>query len=195
MPTQHPALKPDRWKDLTKRQDQLSRQLLTLSAGHPSPAVSAAAGELDLALQVTAHDSQFAVFDLLAGRDIAQRIGEAHERYEVAEVRAAQLETAIRDAAARKRRLFGKPRLAPPNIRGIPVVPPKREETWTVVGGQKVTSWVIDCPYCGQEHTHGAAPGHRRSHCSVPGSHRGYFMQPSDEWLRKHPGEHDVDWT
>jgi hypothetical protein len=45
-------------------------------------------------------------------------------------------------------------------IDGIPVVPLKRE---VGLGGDR--RWVIDCPYCGREHTHGAAPGHRHSHC------------------------------
>jgi len=34
--------------------------------------------------------------------------------------------------------------------------------------------WVIECPYCGQEHAHGAEPGDRVAHC-----HKGdYVIQP-----------------
>jgi hypothetical protein len=28
-------------------------------------------------------------------------------------------------------------------------------------GDDGITTWVIDCPHCGEEHTHGAGAGHR----------------------------------
>lgn len=40
------------------------------------------------------------------------------------------------------------------------------------------TLWIIDCPYCGREHTHGGAPGHRVAHCHnrSAGSSAGYVL-------------------
>jgi hypothetical protein len=35
----------------------------------------------------------------------------------------------------------------------------------TVHAREGHTLWLIDCPYCGREHTHGGAPGHRVAHC------------------------------
>jgi hypothetical protein len=65
------------------------------------------------------------------------------------------------------------------------VVAHKREDTYGHdLSGQPVAHWVIDCPYCGKEHTHGAGPGHRASHCSRPGSGPGYFIE--------HPAWDDV---
>lgn len=80
-----PGVEIDRWKDLTERVDQLYRQLLMLGSGHPSAEVSTAANELGLALQWTAHYSQWAVIDLLAGRTITQQFQEAKERHTAAE--------------------------------------------------------------------------------------------------------------
>ena len=51
----------------------------------------------------------------------------------------------------------------------LPVVAAKRE---LVAGSGRV--WVIDCPYCGREHTHGAKRGHRMTHCG--GSVSGYIV-------------------
>jgi hypothetical protein len=36
-----------------------------------------------------------------------------------------------------------------------------------------ITTWVIDCPHCGREHTHGAGAGHRVAHCL---GGRGYYL-------------------
>jgi hypothetical protein len=83
------------------------------------------------------------------------------------------LAAAIREQVRRERRA------ALPSVNGAPVVPVKRRTT---------DSWVIDCPYCGREHTHGAAPGHRAPHCHQrrPGSDRGYFIERPDG---------DEDWA
>lgn len=58
-----------------------------------------------------------------------------------------------------------------------PTVHAKRETTF-----DGIRTWVIDCPYCGCEHTHGANPGHRVAHCHGdhrrrnPGYIRGYVL-------------------
>jgi hypothetical protein len=78
-------------------------------------------------------------------------------------------------AAAIREQLRRDYRAALPHIDGIPVVPRKREETYgRDLSGQPVAHWIIDCPYCGREHTHGAGPGHRHSHC-LRGD--GYFIE------------------
>ena len=92
------------------------------------------------------------------------------------------LAAAIREQLRRDRRA----RL--PHIDGIPIVPRKREVTMgrDPQTGELVRVWVIDCPYCGREHTHGAEPGHRVSHCRHHGSGLGYIIErPADdeEWL------------
>lgn len=40
-------------------------------------------------------------------------------------------------------------------------------------------TWVIECPYCGKRHTHGAKEGHRVAHCAVdtPESVKGYILK------------------
>jgi hypothetical protein len=84
-------------------------------------------------------------------------------------------------AAAIREQLRRDRRAALPHINRIPVVPLKREVT---IGRDRV--WVIDCPYCGREHTHGAEPGHRVSHCRHHGSGPGYIIEhlADDEgWL------------
>lgn len=43
-------------------------------------------------------------------------------------------------------------------------------------GGKR---WTFLCPHCRRQHTHGAAPGHRRAHCEDPSSpfaERGYVL-------------------
>jgi 5-methylcytosine-specific restriction endonuclease McrA len=45
---------------------------------------------------------------------------------------------------------------------GLPRVTAKREED---------DRWVVDCPYCGREHQHGAEAGDRVAHC-----HRGDYI-------------------
>jgi hypothetical protein len=50
-----------------------------------------------------------------------------------------------------------------------PSVPVKRVQR----GDGGVTTWVIDCPHCGEEHTHGAGAGHRVAHCL---GGRGYYL-------------------
>ena len=87
-------------------------------------------------------------------------------------------------AAAIREQLRRDRRAALPHIGGIPVIPHKREETYgRGLDGQPVTHWVIDCPWCGREHTHGAGPGHRVSHC-LRGD--GYYID--------HPAG-DEDWA
>lgn len=57
-----------------------------------------------------------------------------------------------------------------------PTVPIKRIETgdgWK--RGERVELWIIDCPFCGREHSHGASPGHRVSHC-VEKDNPGYVL-------------------
>ncbi len=88
-------------------------------------------------------------------------------------------------AAAIREQLRRDRRAGLPHIGGIPVVPLKREVTF---GPRRDLgrSWVIDCPYCGREHTHGAEPGHRVSHCRHAGSDPGYIIErpaDDDEWL------------
>jgi hypothetical protein len=82
-------------------------------------------------------------------------------------------------AAAIREQLLRDHRAALPHIDGIPVVAHKREDTYGHdLSGQPVAHWVIDCPYCGEEHTHGAGPGHRVSHCrSRLGCGPGYFIE------------------
>jgi hypothetical protein len=82
-------------------------------------------------------------------------------------------------AAAIREQLLRDYRAALPHIDGIPVVPRKTEEAFghDLATGRPVNHWVIDCPYCGKEHTHGAGPGHRFSHCSHLGSDPGYFIE------------------
>lgn len=39
--------------------------------------------------------------------------------------------------------------------------------------------WEVDCPHCGEIHTHGASEGHRCSHCNrpkPPGAELGYWL-------------------
>jgi hypothetical protein len=85
-------------------------------------------------------------------------------------------------AAAIRAQLICDYRASLPAVRGIPVVPVKRAGTW-----QGVTSWLIDCPYCGREHSHSAAPGHRVAHCGsgvlVTGDRGvGYYIEhPADD--------------
>jgi hypothetical protein len=85
-------------------------------------------------------------------------------------------------AAAIRAQLICDYRATLPAVRGIPVVPVKRADTW-----QGVTSWLIDCPYCGREHSHSAAPGHRAPHCGsgvlVTGDRGGgyYIEHPADD--------------
>jgi hypothetical protein len=43
----------------------------------------------------------------------------------------------------------------------IPKVKVKRIED----RGSYIEAWIIDCPYCGREHSHSAEPGERASHC------------------------------
>ncbi len=91
-------------------------------------------------------------------------------------------------AAAIREQLRRDRRAALSHVGGIPVVPLKREVT---IGrdpktGDLVRTWIIDCPYCGREHTHGAEPGHRVSHCWHDGSDPGYIIEHpagDDEWL------------
>jgi hypothetical protein len=67
-----------------------------------------------------------------------------------------------------------------------PTVPVKRVEHHD----DGVTTWVIDCPHCGEEHTHGAGPGHRVAHCL---GGRGYYLTrrgwpfPADERVATTP--------
>jgi hypothetical protein len=68
-------------------------------------------------------------------------------------------------AAAIREQLRREHRAALPQFAGLPVVPLKREEAWADARGNMIIDWVIDCPYCGREHFHGAVPGHRHSHC------------------------------
>jgi hypothetical protein len=105
-----PGVEADLWKGLNERRDQLYRQLLMLAAGHPSQEVATAANELGVALLWTAQHSQFAVSEVLAHRINSELIERAQERHATAEAAAERLATAIEDAAAPKRRLFGKPR-------------------------------------------------------------------------------------
>jgi len=81
-------------------------------------------------------------------------------------------------AAAIREQLRRDRRAALPHVGGIPVVPLKREVVMPL--GERV--WVIDCPYCGREHTHGAEAGHRVSHCRHAGSDPGYIIEhPADD--------------
>ena len=74
-------------------------------------------------------------------------------------------------AAAIREQLRRDRRAALPHIGRIPIVPRKREVTMgrDPQTGDLVRVWVIDCPYCGREHTHGDEPGHRVSHCRHAG--------------------------
>lgn len=107
-----PGAEAELWKGLNQRRDDLYKQLLLLSAGHPSQQVAAAANELGLGLLWTAQHSQFAVSELSAHRLNPQWIEAAQERHRTAEAAAIKLESAIKDAAAPKRRLLGRGRLA-----------------------------------------------------------------------------------
>lgn len=52
---------------------------------------------------------------------------------------------------------------------------------------QDVETWVIDCPFCDREHTHGAGSGNRAAHCleTRPGSGSYDLLEPdgTTQWL------------
>ncbi len=88
-------------------------------------------------------------------------------------------------AAAIREQLRRDRRAGLPHVGGIPVVPLKREVTFGPRNDPS-RSWVIDCPYCGREHTHGAEAGHRVSHCMHHGSGPGYVIErlaDDEAWL------------
>jgi hypothetical protein len=80
-------------------------------------------------------------------------------------------------AGAIREQLLREHQAGLPHIRGIPVVPSKRAEAWPDARGDLIWHWVIDCPYCGKEHTHSPSPGHRVSHCQHPRSGPGYYIE------------------
>jgi len=55
-----------------------------------------------------------------------------------------------------------------------------RTGTWPLVVAWPISKeqWAINCPYCSQQHTHGAGPGHRVAHCSIVNEHmqKGYWL-------------------
>lgn len=55
-------------------------------------------------------------------------------------------------------------------------LPPVVIATPAAVGG----IWVVRCPYCGRQHAHGNAPGHRAADCppGTPNRERGYVLLP-----------------
>ncbi len=46
--------------------------------------------------------------------------------------------------------------------------------------------WIIDCPYCHQEHLHGPEEGHRVAHCprDTVGRERGYDILRQKRYLK-----------
>lgn len=60
-------------------------------------------------------------------------------------------------------------------VKTIPTVTPH-----TIRHRAGVTTWTIDCPHCGREHTHGAGPGHVVAHCRT-GPNPGYVLTPPNE--------------
>lgn len=76
----------------------------------------------------------------------------------------------------------------------LPRVPARLEEVFYPNGRRAGESRVIDCPYCGQTHSHGNVLGSRSAHCAphllVRGNHKpndaygnpGYTLcEPADE--------------
>lgn len=58
---------------------------------------------------------------------------------------------------------------------GIPVLAAVREPA---VRRCDCDLFVVDCPFCGGVHTHGAKDGHRASHCGAPEAReRGYILR------------------
>jgi hypothetical protein len=101
-------------------------------------------------------------------------------------------------AAAIREQLLRDRRAVLPHVGDIPVVPLKREVNLgrDPQSGEPVLCWVIDCPYCGREHTHGAEPGHRVSHCWHHGSDPGYIIEHpaddgEDDWLLAAEADHE----
>jgi hypothetical protein len=101
-----PGSEKDLWKNLNQRKDQLYKQLLLLSVGHPSRDVASAADELGLALLWTSQQTQFAVFELLANRDFLPYVENAKQKHKAADTALVRLTIAAKDAATPKRHLF-----------------------------------------------------------------------------------------
>jgi hypothetical protein len=94
-----PGAEDARWANLNKRRDQVRRKLLFLAAGHPSPEVRSAAEKLEPQLFTAAAQTEWHVADLLKGRDTAEHLGYAQERYKDAMAGLADLERAVKGAS------------------------------------------------------------------------------------------------
>jgi len=67
------------------------------------------------------------------------------------------------------------------NYDDLPTVAVRRIE----IGDTDIVYWIIDCPYCGAEHSHDAAPRHRHSHCHQGD---GYVITgPTEQAVRSMP--------
>lgn len=56
---------------------------------------------------------------------------------------------------------------------------PGEWEDWT---GVRHVSWVVTCPYCGNEHYHGPAQGHRTAPCKEGMWAGGYLLREPAGW-------------
>jgi len=60
----------------------------------------------------------------------------------------------------------------------------KEKKEWIVYGklSKDGSQYKVQCPYCDDEHRHGASPGHRWAHCDNRGNEsRGYTIVPETD--------------
>ena len=60
----------------------------------------------------------------------------------------------------------------------------EKEREWVVFGKltENKKQYKVQCPWCHEEHTHGATPGHRWAHCANQKEvTRGYTIVPEED--------------
>jgi uncharacterized phage protein gp47/JayE len=94
-----PGAEAARWASLNQRCDQVLRQLFIVAAGHPSLAVRSAAKKLEPQPFTAAAQAEWHVADVIKGKDTAEHLRYAQERYDKAVAALADLERTVKAAA------------------------------------------------------------------------------------------------
>ena len=76
-----PQVEQARWNRILERHQEITTQLITMRAGHPSELIRACAGELEVQMAQAVTQTQWLVKDLLENRDVGdQDIAEQSHR-------------------------------------------------------------------------------------------------------------------
>jgi hypothetical protein len=97
-----PGAEDAQWASLNQRRDQVRRRIFFLAAGHPSLAVRSAAKKLDPQLFTASVQAEWHVADVIKGRDTAEHLPYAQERYDKAMAALAELERTVQAAGQGK---------------------------------------------------------------------------------------------